>query len=53
VDWVDGVASWFVGRVAEATQARDDEDDAALRAEVRSLAEKVRALRTELQLRTG
>jgi voltage-gated potassium channel len=46
------VASWFVGRVAEAAQAQDDADDAALRAEVRSLAEEVRALRTELQLRT-
>jgi voltage-gated potassium channel len=45
------VASWFVGRVAEAAQARedaDDADDAALRAEVRELAEEVRKLRAEL-----
>jgi voltage-gated potassium channel len=42
------VASWFVGRVAEAAQAQDDEDDAALRAEVRALAEEVRRLRVEL-----
>jgi voltage-gated potassium channel len=46
------VASWFVGRVTEAAQAQDDADDAALRAEVRSLAEEVRALRAELQVRT-
>jgi len=42
------VASWFVGRVAEAAQAQDDADDAALRAEVRELAAEVRALRAEL-----
>ena len=42
------VASWFVGRVAEAAQAQDDEEDAALRAEVRALAAEVRALRAEL-----
>jgi voltage-gated potassium channel len=42
------VASWFVGRVTEAAQAQDDEDDAALRAEVRALAEEVRRLRAEL-----
>jgi voltage-gated potassium channel len=42
------VASWFVGRVAEAAQAQDDEDDAALLAEVRELAEEVRRLRAEL-----
>jgi voltage-gated potassium channel len=42
------VASWFVGRVAEAAQAQDDADDAALRAEVRQLAAEVRALRAEL-----
>jgi voltage-gated potassium channel len=42
------VASWFVGRVAEAAQAQDDADDAALRAEVRDLTEEVRALRAEL-----
>jgi voltage-gated potassium channel len=42
------VASWFVGRVTEAAQAQDDEDDAALLAEVRELAEEVRALRAEL-----
>jgi len=46
------VASWFVGRVAEAAQAQDDADDAALRAEVRALAEEVRALRAELGVRT-
>ena len=42
------VASWFVGRVAEAAQAQDDADDAAMRAEVRALAEEVRRLRAEL-----
>jgi voltage-gated potassium channel len=42
------VASWFVGRVAEAAQAQDDADDAALLAQVRALAEEVRALRAEL-----
>jgi voltage-gated potassium channel len=42
------VASWFVGRVAEAAQAQDDADDAALRSEVRELAEEVRRLRIEL-----
>jgi voltage-gated potassium channel len=42
------VASWFVGRVTEAAQAQDDEDDAALRAEVRALALEVRQLRAEL-----
>jgi voltage-gated potassium channel len=42
------VASWFVGRVAEAAQAQDDADDAALRSEVRELAEEVRRLRAEL-----
>jgi voltage-gated potassium channel len=42
------VASWFVGRVAEAAQAQDDADDAALLAEVRELAAEVRALRAEL-----
>jgi len=42
------VASWFVGRVAEAAQAQDDDDDAALLAEVRELAEEVRRLRAEL-----
>jgi voltage-gated potassium channel len=50
------VASWFVGRVAEAAQADDDAQDAALRAEVRALADEVRRLRAELadgSLRTG
>ena len=42
------VASWFVGRVAEAAQAQDDADDAALRAEVRELTDEVRRLRAEL-----
>jgi len=42
------VASWFVGRVTEAAQAQDDEDDAALLAEVRELADEVRRLRAEL-----
>ncbi|WP_369137534.1 potassium channel family protein [Modestobacter versicolor] len=42
------VASWFVGRVAEAAQAQDDADDAELRSEVRALAAEVRALRAEL-----
>jgi voltage-gated potassium channel len=42
------VASWFVGRVAEAAQAQDQADDAALRSEVRELAEEVRRLRAEL-----
>ena len=42
------VASWFVGRVAEAAQAQDDADDAALLAEVRELAAEVRRLRAEL-----
>jgi voltage-gated potassium channel len=42
------VASWFVGRVAEAAQAQDDADDAALLAEVRALADEVRRLRAEL-----
>ncbi|SDY62834.1 voltage-gated potassium channel [Modestobacter sp. DSM 44400] len=43
------VASWFVGRVAEAAQAQQDvRDDAALLGQVRELAEEVRALRAEL-----
>ena len=42
------VASWFVQRVAEAAQAQDEEDDAALLTEVRELAEEVRRLRAEL-----
>jgi voltage-gated potassium channel len=42
------VASWFVGRVAEAAQAQDDADDAALLVEVRALADEVRRLRAEL-----
>jgi voltage-gated potassium channel len=42
------VASWFVGRVAEAAQAQDDADDEAMRAEVRALADEVRRLRCEL-----
>jgi voltage-gated potassium channel len=42
------VASWFVGRVAEAAQAQDQADDDALRSEVRELAEEVRRLRLEL-----
>jgi uncharacterized protein involved in cysteine biosynthesis len=41
------VASWFVGRVTEAAQAQDDEDDAALLPQVRELAEEVRQLRAE------
>ena len=49
------VASWFVGRVADAARAQDDAADAAadeaLRAEVRALAEEVRSLRAELALR--
>nr|WP_281371993.1 potassium channel family protein [Modestobacter versicolor] len=47
------VASWFVGRVAEAAQAQDDADDAALLTEVRELAEEVRRLRAELADRDG
>jgi len=47
------VASWFVGRVAEAAQAQDDADDAALLAEVRELADEVRRLRAELIERGG
>jgi voltage-gated potassium channel len=47
------VASWFVGRVAEAAQAQDDADDAALLAEVRELADEVRRLRAELADRDG
>jgi voltage-gated potassium channel len=39
------VASWFVGRVAEAAPAQDD---TALRSEVRELAEEVRRLRVML-----
>jgi voltage-gated potassium channel len=39
------VASWFVGRVAEAAQAQDD---TALRSEVCELAEEVRRLRVML-----
>ncbi|MGY1855965.1 potassium channel family protein [Modestobacter sp. SYSU DS0290] len=49
------VASWFVGRVADAAQEQDQRDDDALRAEVRALAEEVRGLRAQLgeeQLRT-
>ncbi|WP_246078372.1 potassium channel family protein [Modestobacter excelsi] len=42
------VASWFVSRVAEAAQAQDDADDAALLVEVRALADEVRRLRAEL-----
>ncbi|WP_222193383.1 potassium channel family protein [Modestobacter italicus] len=46
------VASWFVGRVADAARAEDDAADAAadeaMRAEVRALAEEVRRLRAEL-----
>ncbi|MGY1751104.1 potassium channel family protein [Modestobacter sp. SYSU DS0511] len=42
------VASWFVGRVADAAQAQDHEDGDALRAEVRALAEEVRGLRAQL-----
>jgi len=49
------VASWFVGRVADAARAEDDAADAAadeaMRAEVRALAEEVRSLRAELALR--
>ena len=47
------VASWFVGRVAEAAQAQDDADDAALLVEVRELADEVRRLRAELADRDG
>jgi voltage-gated potassium channel len=46
------VASWFVGRVAEAAQAQDDANDAALLTEVRELAAEVRRLRAELADRT-
>ena len=46
------VASWFVGRVADAARAEDDAADAAseeaLRAELRALTEEVRRLRSEL-----
>ena len=53
------VASWFVGRVAEAARTEDmaarAEDDAAdaaadeaMRAEIRALAEEVRQLRAQL-----
>jgi voltage-gated potassium channel len=42
------VASWFVNRVAEAAQAKEDEDDAALLAQVRDLTAEVRQLRSEL-----
>ncbi|MCZ2828421.1 ion channel [Modestobacter sp. VKM Ac-2986] len=46
------VASWFVGRVADAARAEDDAADAAadeaLRAELRALTEEVRRLRAEL-----
>jgi voltage-gated potassium channel len=46
------VASWFVGRVAEAARAEDDAADAAadeqLRAELRELTAEVRRLRAEL-----
>jgi voltage-gated potassium channel len=42
------VAAWFVRRVAEAAQAQDGEDGAALLARVRELTEEVRALRAEL-----
>jgi voltage-gated potassium channel len=45
------VASWFVGRVAEAAQAQDDAADAVLLAQVRELAEEVRTLRAELSAR--
>jgi voltage-gated potassium channel len=45
------VASWFVGRVAEAAQAQDDADDEAMRAEIRALADEVRLLRAELTAR--
>jgi voltage-gated potassium channel len=45
------VASWFVGRVAEAAQAQDDADDEAMRAEIRALADEVRRLRAELTAR--
>ncbi len=47
------VASWFVGRVAEAAQAEDDAAGAALRDEVRALAAEVRALRAELGAARG
>jgi voltage-gated potassium channel len=46
------VASWFVGRVAEAAQAQDDADDEAMRAEIRALADEVRRLRAELTARS-
>lgn len=42
------VASWFVGRVAEAARAEDDAEDAELLGQVRELAEEVRQLRAEL-----
>ena len=46
------VASWFVGRVADAARAEDDAADAAadeaMRAEIRALAEEVRQLRARL-----
>jgi voltage-gated potassium channel len=47
------VASWFVGRVAEAAQVEDDAAGAALRDEVRALAAEVRALRAELGAARG
>ena len=51
------VASWFVGRVADAARAEDDaadaEADEALRAELRELTAEVRRLRAELTDRTG
>ena len=51
------VASWFVGRVAEAAQADDDASDAELRAQLGALTQEVRALRAELSgrpdVRTG
>ena len=42
------VASWFVGRVADAAQARDEADDAALRAQLADLTDEVRRLRSDL-----
>ncbi|GAA4751803.1 hypothetical protein GCM10023328_38620 [Modestobacter marinus] len=42
------VASWFVGRVADAAQAQDEADDAALRAQLADLTDEVRRLRDEL-----
>ena len=45
------VASWFVGRVAEAAQADDDAADADLRAQLGALTDEVRALRAELAAR--